>query len=367
MHGHYSGHDCLDRHRHVRLVISRVLALNVSLDCLCLFLHCHTNLLDNFDEFIHCVTMLLDNFDEFIHCVTMLLNSFDQTFSLFLVHFLKFANAAKVQLFAPDANQEMPELMDKFFGTYKTVYFWLINLVAISALVIACVALERVINDENRLPPRIDGLDQAFLVGSAGGGVEWTTNMVIPAASSEIIQVNQGLNFANPLGSDRAGDDILPSDTITNFGSKDLINAGFKVYNNGTTDVVGTGVLGTIAMQSTANVAASVQLAGQIYITSGSYVSPVYPVISGLELESDGAYYGNIQVIYGVALVPTVVTHYFCSIKDGAVSFWWMNEENEAARLPMYKFTGGSDVYGTSLSHGLISFSIGYPLKNTPS
>lgn len=260
----------------------------------------------------------------------------------------------------------MVELMDRFFGTYKTIYFWFINLVAIGGLIIACVALERVINDENRLPPRIDGLDKAFLVGSAGGGVEWTTNMVVPAESNDIIQVNQGLNFANPLGSNRAGDDILPSDTITNFGSKDLINTGFKVYNYGTTTEVGTGVLGTLAMQSTANVAASVQLAGQIYITSGSYVNPIYPIVSGLELESEGAFYGDIQVIYGVALVPTVVTHYFCSIKDGTVSFWYMNEENEALRLPMYKFTGGSDVYGTSLSHGIVSFTIGYPLKNTP-
>lgn len=247
--------------------------------------------------------------------------------------------------------------IDRFFGSYTRIYFWFIGLVAIAALIISAYSLHRIINDEDRLPPRIEGLDQAFLVASKGSGTQWSSNIVVPAQSKGLVQVNQGLNFANPIGSNRSGLDILPSDTFTNFGSSDYI-AYESVFDKGTTVQIGTGLFGTLVLKSTANYTASIQMSGQVYIVLGTDGSPFYPVVGNLELQSSSTFYGNIQFVHNLDAGLGNINHFYCSITDGTLYFWYTDSSNVSHPLP---------VFGSSADPGVISFSIYYPLKIIPS
>ena len=244
------------------------------------------------------------------------------------------------------------ELMEKIFGSYTLVFFWIMVWIAIAALIVGSIALYKVLNNDNLLPPRPEGIDGAFLIGSQGGGVLWTDSLTLPAANNGVIQAPFGINFLNPLGVQT--NDVFKSNTLTNFGSFDVSDPHVVDVITGN-DIPNESVLSSIALKSDRNSTATVQLGGQLMMDTQGVA--VQPIVQDIGLQTATKVYGAVNIAIGDTAVPSTVLHSFCTMEAGTLEFWYIDNNSATQRLT---------VTGTAASNALISFLINYPLNMTP-
>lgn len=265
-------------------------------------------------------------------------------------------------------NKNMPrsgsEPAEWFWKTsWNAVGWWFLALTAVSALVVASIALNKVLRTEGRVPEAPEGNDNSFLVGSKQNGISWSNSMVIPAqvnSSTKTTQALHGINFGNPIGGTSTAipepSDIFPENTLSDFGSVDHEPVTMNKTDGSLLNSTGT-VLNSIALKSDFNQTAIVQLGGQLLIDTGGL--DVQPKITEFDLQSQVLEYGAVNFALGQTAAAGSIVHFYCTIENGEIEFWQIDNTGTTSAMTV-------NSAGLPDNQVVISFLVHYPLKFSP-